>query len=166
MPDLAIKEAKSRIRASFRHIGISFPNKRITLNLAPSDIKKVGTSFDLPMAVAMLLLIMEVEETQLFEDALFFGEMGLDGSIKRVNGLLPSVISAMKHGYKKFFVPEENLFELEYIPDIVLYPLKHFEELSGYFLYSKELLACENHKDLADLIQEKNLFAVDFSQIR
>ncbi len=86
------------------------------LNLSPSDIRKVGTSFDLPMAVAILLLIYEHNVTTNIDEFLFFGELGLDGSVKRVNGLLPSVIAAMQHGYKHFFVPEENVYELEYVP--------------------------------------------------
>jgi magnesium chelatase family protein len=116
LPDAAIKESKERLKATFRNIAIELPKRKIVLNLSPSDIKKVGTSFDLPMAVAILLLIYENNVTTNIDDFLFFGELGLDGSIKRVNGLLPSVISAMQQGYKHFFVPEENVYELEYVP--------------------------------------------------
>ncbi|NOZ44978.1 MAG: hypothetical protein GXP45_07730 [bacterium] len=168
LPDTAIKEAKGRIRASFKNVGIQLPNRRITLNLAPSDIRKVGTSFDFPMAVAIFLLLMESEinNQNLFEEALFFGELGLDGSVKRVNGLLPSVISAIKHGYTKFFVPVENLYELEYIPDILVYPVAHFKEILGYFLYNEEFNSCQNTRDIEDLVEENQIFDVDFAQIK
>jgi len=98
LPDAAIKESKERIRATFRNVGIDLPQRKIVLNLAPSDIKKVGTSFDVPMALAILLLIQEgkFHHADQIDKFLFFGEIGLDGSIKRVNGLLPSVISATR----------------------------------------------------------------------
>lgn len=168
LPDVAIKEAKWRIRASFKNVWITLPNKRITLNLAPSDIKKVWTSFDFPMAAAIFLLLMwdEIEDTDLFDDSLFFGELGLDGSVKRVNGLLPSVISAMKQWFTKFFVPAENLYELEYISDILVYPISHFDQLLWYFLDHKAFDLFQNTRSIHDLIEQKNNFDVNFSQIK
>ena len=104
LPDAAIKESKERLRASFRNIGIKLPNRKFILNLSPSDIKKVGTSFDLPMAVALFILLNEGKIVHIsdIQDSLFFWELGLDGAIKRVNWLLPSVISAIKKWYTKF----------------------------------------------------------------
>lgn len=165
---MAIKEAKSRIRSCFRSLGINFPNKRITLNLAPSDLKKVGASFDLPMAVAIFLLLMGIADShrELFDKALFFGELGLDGVVKRVNGLLPSVISAIKKGYKVFFVPEENLFELEYISDIEIYAIQHFSQIYAHFLGQSMLESITNSKNIEALVQQKSCSEVDFAQIK
>ena len=135
LPDAIIRESKERIRVALRNSGIEIPNRKFILNLSPSDIRKTGTSFDLPMSVALLWSIMEENATnvELLEKGLFFGELGLDGQIKRIDGLLPMVIAAKKAGYIDFVVPTENLYELEYIEGIRLYPVDHFVELVEYF---------------------------------
>ncbi|AHB41726.1 hypothetical protein P148_SR1C00001G0939 [candidate division SR1 bacterium RAAC1_SR1_1] len=167
LPDAAIKESKERIRATFRNVGITIPNKKFILNLAPSDLKKVGTSFDLPMAVALLFLIFEdhVFVPRFFEKSLFFGELGLDGSLKPINGLLPCIIDAAKHGYTTFFIPAENIYEVEYIPGIVLYPLTHFHQLLEFFLYGKELEKVDQPKELPDFDMTQ-IGSVDFEHIK
>jgi magnesium chelatase family protein len=87
------------------------------------------------MALALLLLIQDGKcfHKEKITSSLFFGELGLDGSVKRINGLLPCVLSAKKKGRKEFFIPKDNLFELEYIPDITIYPISHFSALIDYF---------------------------------
>lgn len=166
LPDAAIKESKERLRATFRNVGIPLPNRKIILNLSPSDIKKVGTSFDLPMAVAILFLIFEDKLPPLDTEYLFFWELGLDGSIKRVNGLLPSVISAMHHGHKDFFVPEENVYELEYVPGIRIYPIASFDQIVEYFVERKPLYSIDQAKDIEALYQEATPHEVDFAHIK
>ena len=166
LPDAAIKESKERLRATFRNAGIPLPNRKIVLNLSPSDIKKVGTSFDLPMAVAILFLIFEDKIPLIPQEYLFFGELGLDWQIKRVNGLLPSVISAMSHGYKHFFVPEENLYELEYVPWIHIYPIATFDQMIAYFVEGKQLEGIDQAKDIQTLYQHTTTHEVDFGQIK
>lgn len=167
LPDAAIKESKERIRATFRNVGVSLPNKKFILNLAPSDLKKVGTSFDLPMAVALLFLIFEdhVFVPKFFEKSLFFGELGLDGSLKPISWLLPCVIDAMKSGYTTFFIPSENIYELEYIPGVTLYPINHFQQVLDFFLYGKELEAINKAKQLPDFDYEVPGM-VDFQHIK
>ncbi len=166
LPDTAIKESKERLRATFRNVNIDLPKRKIVLNLSPSDIKKVGTSFDLPMAVAILLLIYEDNISFNVDDFLFFGELGLDGNIKRVNWLLPCVISAMQHGYKHFFVPEENVYELEYVPWIMIYPLKSFSQIVEYFVYGKQFHCINQAKDIEHLYEKSNVHEVDFAHIK
>jgi len=166
LPDAAIKESKERLRATFRNAGILLPNRKFVLNLSPSDIKKVGTSFDLPMAVAMLLLIFDDKISRCKKDYLFFGELGLDGNIKRVNGLLPCVISAMGKGYKHFFVPEENVYELEYVPGIHIYPIGKFDQIVEYFVEGKELFCIDQAKDIEELYQKTSTHEVDFAHIK
>jgi magnesium chelatase family protein len=165
LPDAAIKESKERLRATFRNVGIILPNKRFVLNLSPSDIRKVGTSFDLSMAVAILVLLQEwrVHHQKDLEKYLFFGELGLDGTIKRVNWLLPSVISAIKKWYKDFFVPSENLYELEYISWITIYPLDNFLQLVWYFVDWKDLQCVSQSKDLWK-VKNKNSVLVSMLQ--
>jgi magnesium chelatase family protein len=166
LPDAAIKESKERLRATFRNVGIQLPNRKIVLNLSPSDIKKIGTSFDLPMAVAILFLIYEDKIPVSYPQYLFFWELGLDGNIKRVNGLLPSVVSAMHDGYKHFFVPEENVYELEYVPDISIYPITRFHQIVEYFLEGKAFYCINQAKDIAHLYQESDSHEIDFAHIK
>lgn len=166
LPDAAIKESKERLRGTFRNAGIQLPNRKIVLNLSPSDIKKVGTSFDLPMAVAILFLIFEDKIKLPQQEFLYFGELWLDGNVKRVNGLLPSVISAMHHGYKHFFVPEENVYELEYVPGIVMYPIGKFDQMIEYFLEGKEFFCIDQPKNIETLYQQSEIFDVDFAHIK
>jgi len=168
LPDAAIRESKERLRATFRHASIELPRQKIILNLSPSDTKKVWTSFDLPMAIAILLLIHEwnVFHQDQIPDFLFFWELGLDWEIKRVNWLLPCVINAMKHWYKHFFVPADNLFELEYVPWIIIYPLTKFSEVVEYFLYDKPFHFIDEAKNIEDLYQSQENFFVDFAQIK
>lgn len=168
LPDAAIKESKERLRATFRNVWVDFPKRKIILNLAPSDIRKVWTSFDLPMAMAILAMIYDgkLKNMDHIEDYLFFGELWLDGSVKRVNWLLPSVISAIKQWYKNFFVPRENLYELEYIPNINIYPLDNFSQVLAYFIDWQEFNIISQAKDIEDLYAQTNRFEIDFEHIK
>ena len=167
LPDAAIKESKERLRATFRSISIQLPRRKFILNLSPSDTKKVGTSFDVAMGMALLCLIAPgaIHYESELVNFLFFGELGLDGQIKRVNGLLPCVISAIHQWYRHFFVPQENVYELEYIPDIVIYPLQDFQQLVHYFWEGAPLDKIEQAKSIEHLpVQTES--SVDFAYVK
>ena len=168
LPDAAIKESKERLRSTFRNAGIDLPHHKFVLNLAPSDIKKVGTSFDLSMAVAMFILVNEWHIAHIWDipKYLFFGELGLDWSIKRVNWLLPSVISAIKKWYRDFFIPKENLYELEYIADINIYPFDSFVDLIDFLSWKKDFTPISSAKDIRDLPVGATSSEVDFENIK
>lgn len=168
LPDAAIKESKERLRATFRNIGIDLPNRKIILNLAPSDIKKVGTSFDLPMAMSILLLIYDgqIHHQDKLSDFLFFGEIGLDGSLRRVDGLLPSVLSAIQQGYKHFFIPYDNQYELQYIPNITIYPLQNFRQLVDFFIDASDIPTITQSASIDSLYKSPSEHLVDFKDIK
>jgi magnesium chelatase family protein len=113
----AVDEAKERLRASFANCSIQFPKKRVTLNLAPADVPKDSTSLDLAMAVAVLAESRQIQAESLGE-WLFFGEIGLDGSLNAVRGLIGRILAARKLGYSKFYLPQANLVQARLIPDI------------------------------------------------
>lgn len=113
----AVDEAKERLRASFANCNIQFPKKRVTLNLSPADVPKDSTSLDLAMAVAVLAESRQVEASAL-ADWLFFGEIGLDGSLNPVRGLIGRILAAKKLGYSKFYLPQANLEQARLIPEI------------------------------------------------
>ncbi len=168
LPDAAIKEAKERIRATYRNCGLKLPANKIILNLAPSHIRKEGTRFDVAMAMAILTLINDgnIHHKQKLTDYLFFGELGLDGSVKKISGILPSVISAIKMGYTHFFVPADNLYELAYIQDIFLYPLETFVQLVEHFTWSQSITPLYNHKQIEDIVHVPSENNIDFCHIK
>lgn len=112
----AVDEAKERLRASFANCSLQFPKKRVTLNLSPADVPKDSTSLDLAMAVAVLSQSGQIKKDSL--DYLFFGEIGLDGSLNPVRGLIGRILSAKKLGYKKFYLPHANLEQALLVPGI------------------------------------------------
>jgi magnesium chelatase family protein len=143
LPDLAIKEAKERIRATFKNCALSLPPRRLVINLSPSEMKKIGTRYDLPIAIALLHLVREESTIQSgLEHWLFFGELGLEGKVKYVSWLLPSIISAKSQWYTHFVVPQENMFELWYVPDIVLYPVENFHQIIAHCAGDTQLTPC------------------------
>lgn len=110
LPDASVKESRDRIKAAIKNSGYRFPRSHVTVNLAPADIKKEGTGFDLPIAVGILAAEELIPENSLKEN-FFIGELSLDGSIKSVRGVLPATFKAKELGIKKVFVPAENAAE-------------------------------------------------------
>jgi magnesium chelatase family protein len=106
LPDTSVKESRDRIKAAVKNSGYRFPRSHVTVNLAPADIKKEGTGFDLPIAVGILAAEELIKEDAL-QNCLFIGELSLDGSIKGVRGVLPAALKAKEMGIKSVFVPQE-----------------------------------------------------------
>ena len=102
-----VKEAGDRVRSAIRNSGLTFPAKKVVVNLSPADVRKRGTAFDLPIAIAVLASVEEVS-TERLKETLLIGELGLDGRVKKVPGVLPIVMAAKKKGIKTCIVPEEN----------------------------------------------------------
>lgn len=167
LPDIMIKESKERIRSALRNSAIDIPPRKFILNLSPSDIRKSGTSFDLPIAVALFWSIFEwsVYQEEILTKSLFFGELGLDGELKRIDGLLPMVISAKKSGYRFFFIPQDNLYEIEYIHWIFICPIKHFKEIMNYFLEKVEIPFIQDNKSI-EWLKVSNHADADFIHIK
>lgn len=122
LPDAAVKESKERVRSAIKNSGFNFPVHKITVNLAPASVKKSGPVFDLPIALAILISTSQLISTKL-KEFVVIGELGLDGKIKAVQGVLPILISAREKGYKKFIIPKENENEASFIDGIEVYAL-------------------------------------------
>lgn len=122
-----VKEAKERVRISMKNSGYRLPSKRITINLSPADIRKEGTAFDLPIAIAILASFGYIPQNNL-EQTILIGELSLNGMVKRVNGVLPIVYAALKAGFKRCLVPEENVNEGSVVKDIDVIGVKSLEE--------------------------------------
>ena len=168
LPDAAIKESKERIRGTFRHCNVDIPAQKIVLNLAPSDIRKEGTRFDLPMAVALLMLCKDgrSQDDDLVRRWLFFWELWLDGMVKRIDGLLPSVLTAIRDGYTEFFIPADNIYEVEYISGITIYPVSHFNEIVGHFFGWKKIKPYQVTSSVEELYNVTHDISADFAHIK
>lgn len=126
--DTAVKEAKDRVKSAIRNSGFEYPAKHYTINLAPADIKKEGPQFDLGIAVGILSASEQIL-TKKYKEFVFLGELSLDGSIKKVRGVLPILISALKLGYKKFVLPRENVEEARFIKGLEIYAFENLREV-------------------------------------
>lgn len=127
LPDAAVSEAKERVKAAIKNSGFSFPTKKVIINMAPADIKKEGSSFDLPLAIGVLVAAeyVFVENTTNF---CLIGELSLDGTLRPVNGVLPIVIAAKEKGIENVIVPDDNAQEASLIEGINVYGAKHLTE--------------------------------------
>ncbi len=157
----AVDEARERLRGAFTSSKLELPRKRITLNLAPADIPKDGSSFDLAMAAAILHGTGQIADTGAIQKSLIFGELGLDGSIRPIRGIIGKILAAKKKGYTRFIIPTANLAQAELVPDIHLLPVDHLAEFT-------KLLAAEPSFKTSDpaINQMATLqFATDFSDV-
>lgn len=127
LPDAAVKESRNRVRSALKNSGIYLPSSHITVNLAPADIKKEGSHYDLPVAVTLMQLSGNLKKR--ISDLAFIGELSLGGEIRRVNGVLPMVIKARELGVKKIFVPLQNANEAAVVDGIEVYCAKNLIEL-------------------------------------
>ncbi len=129
LPDAAVKEARERVRAAAKSSGMSFPVSRITVNLAPANLKKAGTHYDLPILLSILSATGAVRRPK--STSAFIGELGLDGTLRPVPGVLPMAIAAKKAGIQALFVPAENAPEATLARGPAIYPVKNLHELAA-----------------------------------
>lgn len=126
LPDKSVAEAKERVRSAIKNSNARFPTKRITVNLAPADLKKEGSSHDLPIAVSILVSSGQI---QTGEKDLFVGELALDGTLRKAPGILPILLMAKEKGIKRVFLPKENAGEASIISGVIIYPINNLDEL-------------------------------------
>ncbi len=131
LPDTSVKESKERVRSAIKNSGKRFPNGAITINLAPADVRKEGAYLDLPIAIGIIKASTDIIKNDI-SDYAFIGELSLDGNIRRINGMMPLLISAAKLGIKKFIIPYANKSEAEYIDGLEVYPCKTLNEVLGH----------------------------------
>ena len=129
LPDAAVKEARERVRAAAKSSGLSFPVSRITVNLAPANLKKAGSHYDLPILLSILCASGSVRRPR--SDTAFLGELGLDGQIRSVSGVLPMALAAKREGIKVLFVPTENAAEATLADGPVIYGVQTVKELAA-----------------------------------
>lgn len=163
LPDAAVKESKDRVRAALKNIGFNFPLKQITVNLAPADLKKEGSSFDLPIAIG-IIAAEAIIGSDLISGYLFTGELSLDGAIKPVKGALSMALRAKELGLKGVILPEENAPEAAVIKAIPVYGMKSLPEVI-------EFLGDNNLKkpfevDINKAMEEHSFYEDDFFEVK
>jgi len=162
LPDSAVKESRERVRAAIRNADYTFPIKRITVNLAPADIRKSGPAFDLPIAVG-ILICMGILKPDIVDGAFFAGELSLDGALRPINGILPMALAAKAQGLHTFYVPAENAQEASLVGGIKVYPVADICGLVEHFA-AKSISALDI--DVAELFKAReDTYNVDFADV-
>lgn len=130
LPDTSVREARDRVRAAIKNCGYDFPLRRITVNLAPAQVKKSGTLYDLPILLGILVSSGQLSVVP--SDCLFMGEVALDGGLRPIQGTLPMVIAAKEAGYNQVFLPADNCNEAAVVAGISIYPARHMKEIIAH----------------------------------
>jgi len=132
LPDSAVKESQQRIMSALETNGYKFPKKRIVINMAPADIRKEGSAYDLPLAIGIMAASEQISSENLNEYVIM-GELSLDGSIQPIKGVLPIAIQAREEGFKGFFVPKQNAREAAVVNNLDVYGVEHIKEVIDFF---------------------------------
>lgn len=161
LPDTAVKESRDRVRTALKNCGFSFPTSRITVNLAPADIKKEGPLYDLPILVAILKASGQINAYT--DNCAFIGELSLDGRLRPVKGVLPMAIKAKEAGFENLFVPYENANEGAVVEGINVYPVDNIVSLFRHLVGAQKLNKAQFNSDLC-AVEEGSV--LDFSQVK
>ena len=164
LPDNAVKESEERIRAAFENCERRFSGKKIVVNLAPADLRKEGSGFDLPIAVGILAAMEQVVAERL-EESLFLGELSLDGSLRGVKGVLPIVAKAREEGLKRVVVPLENAAEAAVVGGIEVVGVGHLGEVIEWLNGDREILPTPSIREEEEE-EKRNRYAEDFSDVK
>ena len=162
LPDISVKEAKERVKTAIKNSGFEFKSRKIVVNLSPADLKKEGTYFDLPIAIGILQSLGEVKKIE--NNIAFIGELSLDGSINKINGVLPICMEAKRLGINKIILPKENAKEGGIIKGIDVIGARNIKEVVN-FLNGKIVLEVEENIN-TDLLKEKTKFNIDFADVK
>ena len=164
LPDTSVNEARDRVKSAIKNSGYTFPSKKVVVNLAPADLKKVGTSFDLPIAIG-ILIEEEVLTEEKVKDYAFIGELSLDGTIRPVAGVLPLVLGLKNAGVKNVIVPKQNAKEAALNGEVCVYGAEHLTEVVGHFIDNKIIqTVVDVEKYLTE--QNKQDYLFDFKDVK
>ncbi len=163
LPDTAVKESRERVRSAMKNSDLSFPQRRITVNLAPANIRKEGPFYDLPICLGLLRSSGQLPGNEP-DEYLFLGELSLNGTLRPVTGALPMVLCAAQAGIKKVILPMENAQEAAVVTDVEVYPAKTLGQIMAHFLNIERLQRVTVNVD--DLFKNESVYYPDFSDVR
>lgn len=163
LPDTSIREAKERVKTAIKNSGFELQSRRILVNLAPANTKKEGSYLDLPIAIAILLNVEEIQKQNL-ENIIFIGELSLDGKINKINGILPICIEARNLGIEKIIVPFENSNEASIVEGIDVIGVQTLTEVVDYL---NGVINIEpNRVDVKKYFEQNSKYTIDFSEVK
>ncbi|HET56235.1 MAG TPA: magnesium chelatase, partial [Ignavibacteria bacterium] len=163
LPDSAVKESKERVTAAIRNSGIEFPLKKLTINLAPADIKKEGSAFDLPIAIGILAAAEHIQFDKLNE-TLFLGELSLDGTLRKVKGGLPIAVKAKQSKLKNLILPKDSVKEASIVDGLNVYGMENLLDVISFLNDEKDFQPVVTSKD--DVFSKVNEYNLDFSDVK
>ncbi|MEG1571970.1 MAG: YifB family Mg chelatase-like AAA ATPase [Bacteroidales bacterium] len=164
LPDNAIKESHHRIASALEHIGYRIPGKKVVINMAPADLKKEGSAYDLTIAIGILSASEQIK-VDTIGDYLIMGELSLDGSLQSIKGALPIAIEAERKGFKGFILPQQNAEEAAVVSNIDIFGVNNITEVIDFFNKKKQLQKCNIDID-ALFAQQQNAYNYDFSDVK
>lgn len=163
LPDTGVKESKDRIRTAIKNCGYELPSKKYIINLSPADVRKEGTGLDLSIAVAILNGISQIRRFN-YKDVMFVGELSLDGNLKKIRGILPMCLEAIKQGIKKVILPIENADEASVVEDIEVIGVKNLKEVIDYL--NGKLLINPTKSNSVDSFKNSKKYKIDFYDVK
>jgi magnesium chelatase family protein len=163
LPDSAVKESRERVTAAIKNSGFEYPLKKITVNLAPADIKKEGSAFDLPIAIG-LLSATGLIESEILNETVFLGELSLDGKLRPVRGALPITVEARKKGIKRILLPVESSAEASIVDGIEVFGVQRLDEVVQFLNSEIELKTLKSDKN--EIFSRVNKYQLDFSDVK
>jgi magnesium chelatase family protein len=165
LPDSAVKESEQRVEASLKYSGYRMPRQKVVVNLAPADIRKEGSAYDLPIALCVLKASEQVNLAKSLEDYVIMGELALDGTLRPIKGVLPIAIEARKQGYKGFVLPAENAAEAAIVNNLDVIPVQTMAEALAFFdgTHTIEPLVVDT-RDL--FFSSLNTYEADFAHVQ
>jgi magnesium chelatase family protein len=163
LPDGAVRESRERVLSAVKNCGFQFPSRKITINMAPADIKKEGSAFDLPIAIGMLMASSQVF-TDSTDDYVMVGELSLDGTVKRVKGMLSMAVTAREMGIKGMIVPVDNAQEAAVAEGVAIYPVKTLGDAIEFLQGDKNITP--HFTDLNELFNRSRMYNVDFRDVK
>ncbi|MCK5029679.1 MAG: YifB family Mg chelatase-like AAA ATPase [Bacteroidales bacterium] len=164
LPDSAVKESQQRIDSALRTNGYKVPGKKIVINMAPADIRKEGSAYDLPLAIGILAASEQIEPEKVGK-YIIMGELSLDGGLQKIKGVLPIAIQARKEGFKGFILPKENALEAAVVDDLDVYGVDNIKEVIDFF--NDEVKLEQTIIDTRDeFFTNVNDYEIDFSDVR
>jgi magnesium chelatase family protein len=165
LPDVAVRESSERVRAAVSNSGYAYPAHRLTVNLAPADVRKAGPAYDLPIAVGILCATHQVGAVGL-EGALVVGELGLDGSVRHISGVLPLAAMAAKGGWRQLFVPACDAAEAALVEEVEVYPVRTLGELAAHLKGEQAIPRCAAAPMFGQEAADGAAFPVDFRHVK
>ncbi len=163
LPEGAVKESKERVKAAVKNCGYDFPQKRITVNLAPADIKKEGSAFDLPIAIGILAAT-GVADTEKLGNYIILGELSLDGRVKAVRGVLPIAICARDSGLKGMIIPKENAEEAAVVNGVEVLAIESLPEVVEFLSGIREIIPTSI--DVNQVFNQSREYPIDFQEVK